>query len=395
MKKVIIVLTALLMSAVLAVSVYAEQSIVKLEDTTSQPGHTFFLKVSVTESLAGDTMGISYSYDEKVLEVVPESCKWEKAGILQDFSKNDTAGVWATGEIVDLYGTVCVLAFRVRSNAKPVETKVSCTLTVKSGAEEVGKFQTGATVTIVCDHVYGAWESNGDLVHQHVCGICEDTQNQPHSWDRGTVKVREDKQTDLMVYKCSVCGGTKESEIPKQSEGTKETQGNGNSGPTQSTQPSAPIPTVTRPTHPTEDDHDHDTRPSSRPTQPSSSRPTQPSSNRPTQSSGNGGNTSNNTQQGQTGNPNSGQQDTHNQGSVGTMPHDHENGEQISPVPSDGHTDHEHTQPSTQDPHAGHDHGNEMTVVSSDKRLITAAGIFLVLGLALGGCSLLAKRRRR
>lgn len=386
MKKVFSILTAVLLVILLAVSAGAQQRLVQLSGTTTQPGHTIFLQVQVTESLAGDTMGITYSYDEELLEPLPDSCSWEKTGILQDFSKSDPSGVWAANKAVDLYGTVCVLAFRVRPGVKPTETEVSCALLVKSGAEEVGKFTAQATVEIICAHAYGSWESSGNLMHKHVCGICGDVQSQMHSWNEGTVKVREDKTTDLMVYTCSVCGGTKQIEVDKQPESTKETQNQ----PTQSTRPSSTLPTVTRPA---QSDGNSDSSQSGDKHGQGSASSTVPSSAPSVPS------------QGQTGGNQSGQQNTGNdqssgnQQTVSTVPHDHA-GETMPAVT----VPHEHAAGTTdptvetlQDPHAGHDHSHEdaATAVGTDQRLIAAAGIFLVLGLSLMVCMLIVKRKHR
>ncbi len=411
MKKLTLILIALVLSMALAVSVYAQQTVVKLEGTTSQPGHTLFLKVMVTESLAGDTMGITYSFDENLLEAVPESCSWEKAGVLQDFSLSDEAGVWTANQETDLYGTVCILAFRVREDAKPVETTVKCTLIVKRGAENVGSFTAEATVKIVCGHTYGRWESNGEMFHKRVCSLCADVQNQAHTWDEGTVSQSDKENTDIKTYRCTVCGATKQEEIPGTE--TEEEATQPSSRPTGNSNPNSTLPTVTRPTEPAESSNP--TQPgnqqptqSSNPTQPGnqqptqSSNPTQSGSQRPTQngnSSQTGGDQKPSTApgtQGQNGN-NGVPQASEKDPSAVTTPHSDETADQTENTATH---DHENATPAqtqypTQDPHAGHDHSSADTAPSAnaEQRLIAAIGIFLVLGLFLAVSAWVVKRK--
>ena len=220
MKKGIVILLAVMLVFAMAVPAAAQNTYLTVDGTITYPGHTVFLQVSLTGPVTGDTMGITYSYDSFVLEIIPESCKWEKAGILQDFSEVDTAGVWAVNQAADLSGLVCTLAFRVLPDANPIDTTVSCTLLVKNGTKDVGTFTAEATVSINCPHQYGQWESSSSTLHMRTCTLCGDTQSQSHSWDSGKRQVRENESQDLMVYSCDICGGTKQHEVPKQNDTT-------------------------------------------------------------------------------------------------------------------------------------------------------------------------------
>lgn len=394
MKKIITLLTALLLTAAIVLPVCARQGLLILESTTAQLGHTVFLKVSVTESLAGDTAGISYSFDEKQLEALPELCKWEKNSILQDFSTSDHAGVWGSSDVTDLYGTVCVLAFRVRPDAKIGDTKVTCSLKVKSGAKEVGTFQAEATVQIICGHTYGQWENNGSTFHKRTCSLCKDVQNQPHTWDDGTISSGNKADVDILTYRCTVCGGTKEQEIPKVSEGTTDTQPTQPSRPAQGNPPDPTLPTVTKPTNPPEESRPNQSGNSNDP-----SRPTE--STRPNQSGNNSNQGNQNYPSGSQGNPGS---------NYGGNTHDHENGTPtptVTPGQNPGSSDQNagnpggntgtpgQITPAPQDPHAGHDHGSEntTTTVVGQNPFVAAGDIFLVLGILLAVGAVIVRKK--
>ncbi len=379
MKKRFLMAVGLLLAAVFAVSVAAAPGILQLDDASGQLGQTVFLKVALNESVAGDTMGITYHFDDALLEPIPESCRWEKAGILQDFSESNNAGVWATNEAVELHGTLCVLAFKIHDKAKVGDTKVNCTLLVKHGSKEVGSFTAEATVTVTCSHQYGSWESNGSLLHRRACSLCGDTQSQSHTWDSGTEKNDGDKNVTVVTYRCAVCDGTKTEERPKQSGETE------NSGDGSSWAPSTPIPTVTNPYHPQETEPTHTSRPTT--PIPTVTNPYHPQESTPTQgaSGSNGGSTQPGGNPGSSTQPGTGNVPGTEPGQPGaTVPNDHDHEENGQP------------ENATQDPHAGHDHSNEdtHTETGGNNSLLVAACIFAVFGVFLAVSALLAKKKR-
>lgn len=397
MKKFILTFTALLLVAMLAVSAYASTNALKVSNSGGQLGHTVFLTVTLTESIAGDTLGITYDYDDKVLEALPESCKWEKTGILQDFSQTSAAGVWATDTRKDMSGVVCTLAFKIRTDAKIGDTKVQCTLIVKNGSDTVATYNATGVITVSCDHEYSAWISNGSLVHKHTCSLCGNTQSQSHNWDNGVTTENKDANTIIYTYTCTTCGATKQTEVEGATETTTDHDHGQGSNPT--TRPTDPIPTTTRPTDPVPTA----TRPtdpiptSTRPTNPMpTTRPTNPTSSTKPGNSGTGTNDSSYPQQ-----------STNNQnGNAGTE-HDHDHvaavvpggGTIVATAPgiTQNAADHDHGAVTTQDPHAGHDHSSETTTPSANQqeRLVAAIGIFAVLGLFLIVSILLVKKKHR
>ena len=57
MKKGIILIISAMLVFMMAMPAAAQEKSLSVEGTTTQSGHTIFLKVSVTDSVVGDTMG--------------------------------------------------------------------------------------------------------------------------------------------------------------------------------------------------------------------------------------------------------------------------------------------------------------------------------------------------
>lgn len=215
MRKVMILPVLLALLVHLAIPGLAAQNAAHLSDAEGQPGQTVQLTVSLSGELTADTVGISYSYDQKILEACPEECVWLRKGTLQDFSMVNHDGVWTISKAEDLTGDLCVLTFRILPNAVFSRTEVSCKVTVKEGSKEIGSFEATGTVTKQCEHSYGDWKENGSLGHTRICKLCTRPQTQPHVWDQGTVE--QNPQMPGMSIKtstCTICGGTMTEEVP-------------------------------------------------------------------------------------------------------------------------------------------------------------------------------------
>ena len=220
MRKLIIALMMLALCLNLTSGVWAAEAKLDIPDVAAQPGQTVYVALVLTDSVVGDSLGVTYSYDKNILRAVPNSSTWGSAGMLANFSREDS-GVWAVDGARDLKGTVCVLAFRVNDGVTLTETTVSATVTVKNDAESVGTFTASGRIYAICDHSYGQWQSEGAQLHSHVCSKCGDKQSQSHTWDEGVITDHPtDTKKDLQTFTCRICGGTKETEIPDQDQST-------------------------------------------------------------------------------------------------------------------------------------------------------------------------------
>ena len=69
------------------------------------------------------------------------------------------------------------------------------------------------------DHQYGAFQKVDNDKHQSTCSICGKPLIASHTWDVGTVTLKETcKSTGTIKYTCSDCGHTREETIPVSSE---------------------------------------------------------------------------------------------------------------------------------------------------------------------------------
>lgn len=246
MKKIWMISAAILMILAMALNVCAVEESITISNAEGIPGATVYLTVALNESVTGDALAITYTFDSEKLEALVDAHAWNKTGMLQDFDDKHV-GVWASDSVTDFQGPVCVLAFRIRDDKAFRETDVACTVIVKNGSSDVGTYTANATVSLACNHSLGQWNGSDQYVHTRICEKCGQKQTQSHEWDSGTVSDHpENPALDIVTYTCAVCGNTLQNEIS--SEGDHQdpnAPGTQESIPT--TVPSAP---VTRPSDP-------------------------------------------------------------------------------------------------------------------------------------------------
>ena len=253
MKKAVLILLMLVLIATIQLPAYADGIDLAISDRTPQKGDVVYVTVSLNEKAMGNSLAITFSADQSVLNWLPDESKWERKGILQDFGMMGNAGVWTTEQVQDLQGKVCTLAFRVVSDASFMDAQIECTVVVKNGAEQVGKYTAKTVISASCDHEYGAWESMGTIGHKRVCTKCGANQNQSHEWDQGVITEDPDNPyMGLKKYTCTDCGEVKTSRVDRPPEQT------------QPTNPTDQENDTTLPTH----EHIRPTNPGNKPTLP-------------------------------------------------------------------------------------------------------------------------------
>lgn len=243
-KHLLIFLTAAIV-LMLTIPVSAAESGMTMSDVTVQEEETVYVVVSFTGDVTGSGVGITYSYDETLLKIIPEECSWCRKGLLSDFSKTGKEAVWAVDSASSLSGDFCVLAFRVLS-PDFTQTEVRCKASVKGGSADAESFEASAVITKICDHSFSPWSSGGTLGHSRVCEKCKQSEFQSHTMDQGVLtQDRENPDIYTKVYSCTVCGWSR----------SEPAAGQWNP-PTVPSQPdipetTVPIPTYTEPTRET------------------------------------------------------------------------------------------------------------------------------------------------
>jgi len=233
----------------LAAPVWGAETGLEIPDVTLKPGETVYLTFKLKKPVTGTSIAVTYTCDREILKPIESSSTWEQKGMLQDFDTYKMTGVWAAQQAVELKGDICTVAFRVVTEQAHFDTKVTCTVKVKNGAEEVAGFTEEVLVSTACDHSYGDWTEAGSVSHQLTCSICSRKQQQAHKWDNGT-EGKDQNNAQIILFCCAECGAKKE--VPYVS-GTNPTGGQ-STEPTQGTKPDG----HDHGTVPTEDDaHDH------------------------------------------------------------------------------------------------------------------------------------------
>lgn len=209
MRKWIVFITALCLTACLGLTALAKTEGISIADAYGKPGEIVYVTVTLEDAVKADTVGISYSFDSKDLKALPDLCTWGKNGDLDGFDTKNN-GAWAVTKPVELKGDLCTLAFRVEKEAKFKSTKISCQVQIENAETKATvKYEATGTVKLTQDHThqYGKWESISTINHSRTCISCPDTQTQEHTFDSGKIVQQGGKQQK--VYTCSVCGGTK------------------------------------------------------------------------------------------------------------------------------------------------------------------------------------------
>ena len=271
MKKIIVFAVCLVLLSMLTLPCFAATDTLTMTNATAQPGDTVYLTVTLTESIVGNTIGLSYTYDDQVLTPVPDSCSWAQKGSLQNFS-NDNSAVWAVSNPIDLKGTICVLAFKVKDKASFEKTQVTCSVILRANSTDLGIFTAKAEVLNQCEHSYSAWKNIGEVGHSRTCSKCNITYTQSHQWDEGEIKEKPgDVLHNLKIFTCAVCSGTKEQEIPAGNVPTTATK------PTEKPEKETTVPTLpTKPTTPANNTKPTETRPTHQPHTAPTTAPTVP-----------------------------------------------------------------------------------------------------------------------
>ena len=101
-------------------------------NVTIHPEETAYITVSLEGSYQADSIAVTFTFDESLLEPLYSSCTWARKGTLEDFGTHKNSGVWAVMDPTELGGEICTLAFRVRKDQADFNTAVSCRVILKN-----------------------------------------------------------------------------------------------------------------------------------------------------------------------------------------------------------------------------------------------------------------------
>ncbi len=224
MKKIISLLTAVLMLATLfTVSVSATSyARVELDKSEYHVGDTVQVKVYLDLNEKVTSFGVSYPFDTEVLTLLEDDSAWnEDANSVMDTIvdlKGNPSAVWTASKGVNfstLEGAALTLMLKVEKIPVGGETTINFNVILKNN--NVNE-TIPVTIKIGCaSHTFGDWEegTNGDE-HVRFCTVenCTGSESAPHNWDNGVVT---DDPTccdkGVKTYTCSDCNATKTEEV--------------------------------------------------------------------------------------------------------------------------------------------------------------------------------------
>lgn len=203
MKRLLLGVFALVLVLCLSLPCMAAEEILSVTGGEAAVGETVYLIVNLESPVKANTVGISCQFDKAVLTAQPELSKWSENATLSAFEE-DNMGAWAVSNEKELSGELCVLAFQVKQGVAFDTTEVACTVKLKINTKVVGQYTAKGTVTCVCRHSYGDWESVGTIGHERECSLCGGKNTQLHEWDDGTEQAGKDGMT-ILTKTCLVC----------------------------------------------------------------------------------------------------------------------------------------------------------------------------------------------
>ena len=205
MKKIISVLLSLMLLVALAAPVAADGSAtmrLSASSGTVHRGDSFTVTVILDNDQEVGRGGIVLSYDSSVFEFVGGSCNVSGA-TLAEVSAGRNGGVFALAENRVVSGTIFTIQMQVKSNAEFGKYTISGTASM-----DISCNVRGTTVTVACDHSYGAYVKAGDN-HSRTCSVCGYEDVSGHSWNSGEVTVSATCTTSgEKLFTCTDCGAT-------------------------------------------------------------------------------------------------------------------------------------------------------------------------------------------
>ena len=146
MRKIICLISLCLLFALPLQAMAQTEPALKLSVTQED---MIYVAVALEGGVEGVSLGVTTEIDHLLLESVPSASKWSVKGLISDFNDKGQ-GVWLANNAQMLEGEIVVLAFRARGT-ESFETEIKCTLIVKNGTQEVGRYTTQTMLKVAGD----------------------------------------------------------------------------------------------------------------------------------------------------------------------------------------------------------------------------------------------------
>lgn len=210
MKKMLTVCLCLLLITALAVPVFAANETTftaSLSATTLYRGDTVSLTVNVTSAENATSYGLELDYDAAVFELVEGSGSCAVPGALVNSFNNGFAFMFQNPTAYS--GAVGTVTLKVKDDAAFGTTAVTGAASVKNGTTDVASTGCTVSLTIACEHSYGAWTESG-TGHAKTCSVCGDVQTAAHTWNKGDVtEAATCTKEGTKTFTCTTCTAAK------------------------------------------------------------------------------------------------------------------------------------------------------------------------------------------
>lgn len=220
MKKLVAILLCLMLVCCLAVPAFAAGASISLSasGTTLQRGDTVTITVNFSSSENIKTASLSsLNFNSSVFEAVSGTCNKS----ICDFGNynKDRVGIAMVWEEEGKYsGQMGTITLKVKNDAPLGTYTISGSPVFKNGNNEVSGSCNSVTITVSCNHSWGAWSNAGNDGHTRTCTKCQTPETVAHTWDNGKQTAAPTcAKVGTKTYTCTAtgCGATKTEDIPK------------------------------------------------------------------------------------------------------------------------------------------------------------------------------------
>lgn len=192
---IIPIFTAILISLLLALQIFAANATANVNSATAKRGDTVTLSVSLAKGVKVGSGAVEVIYDSAVLELVKG--EWNVSNTeLTTFTGNKGAFAYSDG--TEISGKIFTATFKVKSNAAFGASTVKMTVQLKDGSSvDISVTNNSGKVTVECKHSYSAWKSTNGTSHERTCSICGKKETGKHEY------------TNACDTSCNTCGHTR------------------------------------------------------------------------------------------------------------------------------------------------------------------------------------------
>ncbi len=214
MKKISSIVLCVLLIAALAITTFAAGSVsfsMSASKKTLYRGDTVTLTVKSSSSAEATSYGLMLSYNTSVFELVSGKCT--ATGTKFDSFQNGFALLFS--DPVAYSGSVGTVTLKVKDDAPIGNYTVSGSASVKNGDDTVSASGCSVSLTVTCNHSYGAW-TKAENGHQQTCSKCGTVKTEAHKEGTGKVtKPATCKEEGEKTFTCTVCKATRTEVIEK------------------------------------------------------------------------------------------------------------------------------------------------------------------------------------